>query len=158
MDGRGTSSRPLHGRHARNRWRLGSPIGGRRGRAGFSGPIFATGGYWEGRWDLRQPVVAIYCGGDQVPVWVAVRHQWWQNFRTEILAYSKRDGYPIYAPLTHVDLRVIPSWNDGRRARAIVRSISPLSRTVLDIGAQLGLYVRGTGKDRPELHGLGGRS
>jgi len=49
-----------------------------------------------------------------------------------------RDGYPIYAPLTHVDLRVIPSWNDGRRARAIVRSISPLSRTVLDIGAHWG--------------------
>lgn len=76
--------------------------------------------------------------GDQVPVWVAVRHQCWENFRTELLAYSERDGCPVYAPLTHVDLRDIPSWNDGRRARAIVRSISPLSRTVLDIGAHWG--------------------
>jgi len=76
--------------------------------------------------------------GDQIPVWVAVRHQCWQNYRTEILAYSKRDGCSVYAPLTHIDLRDIPSWNDGKRARAIVRSISPFSRTVLDIGAHWG--------------------
>ena len=91
-----------------------------------------------------QPVRSVsfaIAGADRSTVVVRVvgRHPLWQAFRTELLAVAAHvnNGF-AYAPLTHVDLRDIPSLHGPERFEAIARHISPAHQTILDIGANLG--------------------
>ncbi|XYI03553.1 class I SAM-dependent methyltransferase [Sorangium sp. So ce1128] len=77
--------------------------------------------------------------GAWLPVRIIGRHDDWQAFRDEIEAFSAgEEGGLVYAPLTHVDLQDIPSWNGPERLGPILAHISPTSETVLDIGAHWG--------------------
>lgn len=74
-------------------------------------------------------------------VQVVGRHRLWEDFRQEIIAFVQRDQDMkglLYAPLTHIDLTDIPSWNGAERFEAIAQHISPEHKTVLDMGAQFG--------------------
>lgn len=81
------------------------------------------------------------CAGQRLSVEVVGCHRLWEDFRQEILAFAQRDKNMkglLYAPLTHIDLTDIPSWNGAERFEAIAKHISPEHKTVLDMGAQFG--------------------
>ena len=74
-----------------------------------------------------------------VHVRVVGRHPSWEAFRRELLALAQELNNGLaYAPLTHIDLRQIPSFHGPERFEAIARNISPAHETILDIGANLG--------------------
>lgn len=72
---------------------------------------------------------------------VVARHEEWDRFRASLLRFiagdPDMDGL-AYAPLPHVDLRDIPSWTGHDRGLAVIRRMSKTTRTVLDLGANLG--------------------
>jgi len=92
------------------------------------------------------------CAGQRLAVQVVGRHGLWEDFRQEILAFAQRDKSMkglLYAPLTHIDLTDIPSWNGADRFEAIAKHMSPENKTVLDMGANFGYMceqLEGTGR------------
>jgi hypothetical protein len=90
--------------------------------------------------------------GQRLSVQVVGRHRLWEDFRQEIVVFVQKDKNMeglLYAPLTHVDLTDIPSWNGAGRFEAIAKHMSPEHKTVLDMGAQFGYMceqLEGTGR------------
>jgi hypothetical protein len=79
--------------------------------------------------------------GQCFSVHVVGRHELWEEFRQEIIAFAEgdKDMHGLsYAPLTHIDLTDIPSWTAAERFEAIAKHMSPEHKTVLDMGAQFG--------------------
>jgi 2-polyprenyl-3-methyl-5-hydroxy-6-metoxy-1,4-benzoquinol methylase len=84
--------------------------------------------------------IVLALGIERIPVKVCIRHAQWQSFCTEILNFAKRNGGKVYQPLTHPDLRSIPSVHGDKRFD-IIKDYLPQSRgDLLDIGANWGYF------------------
>jgi 2-polyprenyl-3-methyl-5-hydroxy-6-metoxy-1,4-benzoquinol methylase len=84
-----------------------------------------------------------------IPVLIDVRHSKWLDFKIEVLKYSTQHGNGVYAPLKHVDLDDIPHRQEDR-SQVVVDSISPDTKTVVDLGANWGRLCQSledTGRD-----------
>lgn len=79
-------------------------------------------------------------GVEKVPVGITVRHAKWEAFKREIEAYAARHGGKVYAPLTHIDLRAIPSHHTDERFEIIRSNLGRARTTLLDIGAHWGYF------------------
>jgi len=75
---------------------------------------------------------------ESIPVRVTVRHKDWVRFKQEILSRS-RDG-KVYQPLTHPDLKDIPSVYGEERWELIRESLDSKQGTMIDIGAEWGYF------------------
>ena len=85
--------------------------------------------------------IAKLLGIKKVPVKIAVRHRQWVNFRKEVLAYAKNYGGKIYHPITHLDLRDVPSFHKSEDSyRIIKKNLSVKKGKILDIGAHWGYF------------------
>lgn len=73
----------------------------------------------------------------EIPAKILVRHPEWVEFKKELLSYT--DG-ETYHPLTHVDLRDIPSGAGHERFEIIDRNLSVEKGDLLDIGANFGYF------------------
>lgn len=76
----------------------------------------------------------------EIPVKVTVRHKQWVAFKNEIFQYSKKFGNKVYAPLSHPDLKNIPSYYDDTRFKIIRENMKIRGGTLLDIGAHWGYF------------------
>jgi len=84
--------------------------------------------------------IAKVLGLPEIPVIVATRHKKWQSFKVEIRAAARIEGGKVYAPLTHPDLRNIPSIHGHDRYDLIASRLPCHGSTFLDIGAQWGYF------------------
>ena len=76
-----------------------------------------------------------------IPVKVVVRHPDWVKLRKELFRYAKKMSQgKLYQPLTHPDLKDIPSHYGSFRFDLIKRNLSLKKGTVLDIGSELGYF------------------
>jgi hypothetical protein len=75
-----------------------------------------------------------------IPVKITVRHSEWYTFRKEILHFAKRQRNKVYHPLTHIDLRDIPTEH-GHSRFEIIKTYFPKEKgTMLDLGAHWGYF------------------
>jgi len=84
--------------------------------------------------------IALALAIERIPVKVCIRHAQWQSFCMEILNYAKRNGGRIYHPLTHPDLRSIPSVHGDTRFDIIQNHLPRRRGKLLDIGAHWGYF------------------
>lgn len=85
--------------------------------------------------------VAKLLGIEAIPVQVAVRHPDWDRFRTELAEYARRSGGTLYQPALHPDLARIPAQHTCEdRWSVLAPFFTGPSRSVLDIGANLGFF------------------
>lgn len=75
-----------------------------------------------------------------IPVKVLARHSDWIKFRKELIEFSKKTQGKLYQPLTHPDLKDIPSHYSYLRFDLIKKNLSIKKGTVLDMGAYLGYF------------------
>jgi len=80
------------------------------------------------------------CGIENIPVRITVRHSEWEDFKKEVEMYARRHHGKVYAPLTHIDLRSIPSHYSDERFKIIKSNMGKGNHTVLDIGAHWGYF------------------
>lgn len=84
--------------------------------------------------------IALALGIERIPVKVCIRHAQWHSFCTEILNYAKRNDGRVYQPLTHPDLRSIPSAHGHTRFDIIKDHLAQSRGDLLDIGANWGYF------------------
>ena len=85
--------------------------------------------------------VALLTDVEAIPVQVAVRHPAWAALRDELFAYARSDGGVLYQPALHADLAAVPSAHGCEDRWALMSPhLSGDTRTVLDIGANLGYF------------------
>lgn len=80
------------------------------------------------------------CGIENIPIEITVRHIEWAAFKKEIELYAEKHNGRVYAPLTHIDLRSIPSHYSDERFEIIKSNMGKRSSTLLDIGAHWGYF------------------
>jgi hypothetical protein len=78
----------------------------------------------------------------RIPVAVGLRHRYWHQFRQDVLAHAARFGGRVEYPLTHPDLRDIPSLYDDSASRLLLEHLRlrGVRGTVLDLEAQWGHF------------------
>ncbi len=76
----------------------------------------------------------------QVPLKITVRHSEWYRLRKEILNYARNHRNTVYQPLTHIDLRDIPSLHGEKRFDIIKPYLPKQKGTLLDLGAHWGYF------------------
>ena len=76
----------------------------------------------------------------EVPVTITIRHSEWEEFKTKVESYIKKNGAQLYAPLTHIDLQNIPVYFSHEKFTEINRNIGYNNASLLDIGAGWGYY------------------
>ena len=79
-------------------------------------------------------------GIDRVPVKITARHSEWWQFRKEVLDFARTAGGRIYHPITHPDLRDIPSIHGEERFEIIKAHLPVQGGDLLDIGAHWGYF------------------
>ena len=78
---------------------------------------------------------------DRIPIKVTARHSEWFQFRKEVLDYAKMQPWgKLYHPITHPDLRDIPSIYGNERFELIKANLPIKSGDLLDIGANWGYF------------------
>jgi len=76
----------------------------------------------------------------KVPAKVILRHSEWMEFKKELLLYANETGGKLYQPLTHPDLKDIPSNYDDHRFNILRNNLSIKKGKLLDIGANMGYF------------------
>lgn len=76
----------------------------------------------------------------KVPVRITVRHPKWVQFKNEIFDYAAKHNNKIYAPLTHIDLRLISSHYGPERYHLISANLDIRQGSLLDIGSHWGYF------------------
>ncbi len=76
----------------------------------------------------------------KIPVKITIRHSEWYTFRKEILDFTKGQRNKVYHPLTHIDLRDIPTEHGERRFEIIKPYLPEQKGTLLDLGAHWGYF------------------
>ncbi|MBN2295014.1 MAG: methyltransferase domain-containing protein [Pirellulales bacterium] len=84
--------------------------------------------------------IALALGIEKIPVKVCIRHASWQAFCGEILDHARDNGGKVYQPITHPDLRGVPSAHDESRFDIIYGHLPEDKGTLLDIGSNWGYF------------------
>ena len=79
-------------------------------------------------------------GIDRIPIKITVRHSDWYQFRKEVIDHARTHGGMICHPVTHPDLREIPSIYGDERFELIQAHLPIQSGDLLDIGAHWGYF------------------
>lgn len=77
---------------------------------------------------------------DKIPIKVTARHSEWYQFRKEVIDYARTHGGKLYSPITHPDLRDIPSLYGEERFEMLKAHLPIQSGDLLDIGAHWGYF------------------
>ena len=89
---------------------------------------------------MHRFAIALILNIKYIPVMVCIRHTEWQSLINEIIAYAKKNNGYVYQPLTHPDLRNIPSAHGEKRFKIIRENLPQSQGTLLDIGAHWGYF------------------
>jgi hypothetical protein len=76
-----------------------------------------------------------------IPVTIDVRHKKWVEFCGYVHEYALMHRGMVYAPITHVDLKYLPSRQEDRSG-LIVRYMRPGGGSLVDLGANWGLMCQ----------------
>ncbi len=84
--------------------------------------------------------IALALNIDKIPVKVCIRHSNWQALCIEIMSYTKKNSGKLYQPITHPDLKDIPSEHGEDRFEIIRDHLTDTRGPLLDIGANWGYF------------------
>lgn len=76
-----------------------------------------------------------------IPVTIDVRHKKWLDFCSLVNEYAVMHRGRVYAPITHVDFKSLPSRQEDR-SDLIISNMSPKGGSLVDLGANWGLMCQ----------------
>ncbi len=100
----------------------------------------ARNGYPLLREGAHRVTIAKLLNLEKIPVIIGTRHREWEKFKQELEKYAELQNGELYQVAYHFDLEHIPYSYGYDRVHVVSKNIKTKSGTLLDIGANFGLF------------------